>query len=186
MKRAVIMIMTFLLSAAIISAQSQKKGPSQSKEVKKEQKAKMTPLKKMAGKDINPVAINNFKVDFPNIQPTKWERSLYFDEAVFTKDGKNFRAFYDVDGKLVGTTSTAKFTDLPASAQKSIQDQYKDYAIGPVIFFDDNESNPSDMYLYGMQFEDSDNYFVELTKGSRKIVVQATPEGNIFFFTEMK
>jgi hypothetical protein len=186
MKRAAVMIMTLLLSAVIISAQGQKKGQTQSKEVKKEQKTKMTPLKKMVGKDINPVAIDNFKVDFPNIQPTKWERSVYFDEAVFTKDGKNFRAFYDVDGKLVGTTSTVKFTDLPASAQRSIQKQYKDYTIGPVAFFDDNEANSSDMYLYGMQFEDSDNYFVELTKGSKKIVVQATPEGNIYFFTEMK
>jgi hypothetical protein len=55
-----------------------------------------------------------------------------------------------------------------------------------VIFYDDNEHNDNDMMLYGIQFEDEDNYFVELSKGSKQIVLQVTPEGNIFFFTELK
>ena len=43
----------------------------------------------------------------------------------------------------------------------------------------------TDMILYGLQFEDQDNYFVELTKGKDKIVVQVTPEGDVFFFKQL-
>jgi len=42
------------------------------------------------------------------------------------------------------------------------------------------------MMLYGKQFEDADNYFVELTKGAKKIIVQVDSQGLVFFFTELK
>jgi hypothetical protein len=186
MKRLVMLIMTILLSAAVtvMQAQMTEKTKEKPKEVKKEMKAKRVPMKKLVGKDINPVSIENFKVDFGGIPASKWERYDYFDEAVFTKNGTQYRAFYNIDGKLVGTTTKVKFTDLPKNAQSEMQKQYKDYTIGPAIFFDDNEAVTSDMYLYGTQFEDRDNYFVELTKGSKRIVIQATPEGDIFYFTE--
>ncbi|MGB8489995.1 MAG: hypothetical protein WCE64_02965, partial [Bacteroidales bacterium] len=147
--------------------------------------AKMTPLTKLQGEAVNTVSKDNFLVDFGNIPGVVWTRSTYFDEALFTKDGKKFRAFYGSDGKLVGTTSVARFIDLPASAQREIKSMYKDYTIGNVIYFEDNETNSVDMYLYGQQFEDADTYFVELTNGSKKIVVQVTPEGDIYFFTEI-
>ncbi len=62
---------------------------------------------------------------------------------------------------------------------------YKDYTIGPVVFYDDNEANSTDMILYGEQFEDADNYFVELSKGTKKIVVQVSPEGVVYFFKQL-
>jgi hypothetical protein len=41
------------------------------------------------------------------------------------------------------------------------------------------------MILYGIQFEDQDNYFVELSKASKKIVLQVNPEGAVFFFKDL-
>ena len=90
-------------------------------------------------------------------------------------------AFYDNDGKLVGTTMIKTFADVPANGQKQIKKKYKDYTVGPVIFFDNNEFNETDMMLYGLQFDDEDNYFVELTKGNSKIVVRVNSAGDLLF-----
>lgn len=177
--------MIFGFGLSVLYGQAPKTEKAQTKVTNKEQKSERVPMKKLSGSAINPVAKNNFITDFGNVPATKWERSTYFDEVVFTKNGKEYRGFYDLDGNLVGTTSVAKFSDLPQPAQREIQSKYKDYAIGTVIFYDDNETNASDMYLYGRQFEDADNYFVELSKGTKRLVLQATPEGDVFMFTEL-
>ena len=94
-------------------------------------------------------------------------------------------AYYDDNDKLVGTTSVAKFSDLPAAGQKEIKDTYKNYRVGPVIFFNDNEANDTDMLLYGTQFDDEDSYFVELNSVTDRIVVHVTPDGNVYYFKEL-
>lgn len=94
-------------------------------------------------------------------------------------------AFYDDNATLVGTTSIKTFTDLPAKSQQQIKTKYKDYSIGQVIFFDDNEWNDTDMILYGSQFNDADNYFVVLTKGNDKIIVRVDVPGYVYYFTKL-
>lgn len=185
MKRTAFFIMTFLLSASLICGQTKTTEKQQKKEVKKETKAKLVPLKKLEGKTVSTKAKNNFITDIGNIPDAKWTRSVNFDEVVYTKGGKQYTGYYDFEGNLVGTTSDAKFSDLPSSAQRTIESKYKDYTIGKVIFYDDNEANATDMVLYGLQFEDADNYFVELAKGPKRIVVQATTEGDVFFFKQL-
>jgi len=39
--------------------------------------------------------------------------------------------------------------------------------------------------LYGVQFEDADNYFVELSKGIKKNVLQVNTEGVVCFFKQL-
>lgn len=39
------------------------------------------------------------------------------------------------------------------------------------------------MILYGQQFADEDNYFVELVKGSKKIVLRSNMAGDVSFFS---
>jgi hypothetical protein len=177
--------MAFLFVVAAVLGQAPKTASTQTKETKKEVKTKMLPLKKLEGKAVGAEAKNNFITDFGNIPNVKWERSANFDEATFLKDGKEMKAYYDFPGKLVGTTSVKKITDLPAKAQSEIKSKYKDYSIGPVIFFDDNELNDTDMSLWNTQFEDQDNYFVELAKGTHKIIVQVHTTGDINLFTEL-
>lgn len=132
------------------------------------------------------IAKSKYYADFGNVPDVKWKRVGTFDEAAFTKDGKEMKAFYDIDGKLVGTTTIKTFADVPAKGQKEIEAKYKDYSIGQqVVFFDDNEANETDMILYGVQFDDEDNYFVELTKGTKKIILQVNSEGEVFFFKQL-
>ena len=41
------------------------------------------------------------------------------------------------------------------------------------------------MELYETSFEHLDHYFVELTKGSSRIVVKVTKEGDVSFMTKL-
>ena len=87
---------------------------------------------------------------------------------------------------MVGTTSAKTFTDIPSKAQKFINEKYKDYSVGGVLFFDDNEFNETDMMLYNQQFDDEDSYFVELKKDNEEIVLHVTMDGLVFFFTRLE
>jgi DUF1365 family protein len=43
-----------------------------------------------------------------------------------------------------------------------------------------------DMILYGNTFDDADNYFVELKKDNKAVVVKVDLAGYVSFFTDMK
>jgi hypothetical protein len=154
--------------------------------IKKEKKEERKALRKLEGKQASYQAKQQFAQDFDNVTNVEWKRTNYFDEATFTKDGHTMTAFYDYQNQLVGTTEIKTFTDLPASAQNTINKKYKDYSIEKVIMFDDNEDNESDMLLYGHQFDDADNYFVELQKDNNAIILQVDMLGNVTYFTNMR
>jgi hypothetical protein len=154
-------------------------------ETKNDGKSNRVPIKKLEGTKVSELTKSQFIAEFGNIPDVQWSRTLNFDEAVFTKNGKRMTAWFDYNEKLVGTTSVANFTDLPASGQKTIKSKYKDYGIDNVILYDDNEANETDMILYSQQFDDADNYFVELSKGKDHIVVMVNMEGVVSFFKQM-
>lgn len=186
MKRLVVLSMTFLLAGSVMMGQPQTMGKEKVQDTKTEKKAERKALKKLEGKTVSNRAMASFAAQFGNVPGVEWTRSDFFDEAHYTMKGQKMTAFYDSDGNLVGTTSPKTFNDVPAKGRQEIQSRYKDYKIGPVIFFDDNEANETDMYLYGAQFDDADNYFVEITKGTSKIILEVNPEGNVSFFKELK
>ncbi|MGB8489424.1 MAG: hypothetical protein WCE64_00050 [Bacteroidales bacterium] len=181
MKRVLVLLMTGLFAVSMIQGQTQQKAKAQNKATMQEK-----PLKKLYGPEINQAAKKSFAIDFGNVPDVKWRRSDYFDEARFTKDGKAMVAFYDSDGILVGTTSDSNYADLPKKGQEEISSKYKDYVPGTVIYYKDNEMNTSNMILYNQLFDDEDNYFVELSKGNKTIVVTVSPEGNVNFFVDIK
>ena len=187
------MIAMFALAFVQLSAQDVKKEikteiKTEKKDIKVEKKAIKTEreeLHKLEGNVVSEQTKTAFYADFGKVPNVKWKRAVYLDEAVFTKDGKEMKAYYDFYSKLVGTTMLKTFADLPIKSQKEIKAKYKDYKIGTVVFFDDNEANDSDMYFYNTQFSDADNYFVELSKDTKKIVVQVNAEGEVFIFKEL-
>lgn len=153
--------------------------------IKKEKREEKKALRKLEGKQASYQSRQQFAQDFDNVSNVEWKRTSYFDEATFTKDGHTMTAFYDYQNQLVGTTETKSFADLPAAAQKNINDKFKDYKVQEVILFDDNEDNETDMLLFGHQFDDADNYFVELQKDNKAIVLKADMMGEVSFFTNM-
>jgi hypothetical protein len=186
MKRLAVLSIAFLFAVTVVQGQSQKTDKGNTKETKKEMKSDRIALKKLSGNTVNIVATNSFNTDFNGATNVQSKRVETFDEFSFTsKDGQKMKAYYDSDGILVGTTQLMTFTDLPISGQKEIKAKYKDYSVGKVVFYDDNEANSTDMILYGVQFDDADNYFVELSKGTKTIVLQVNTNGNIFLFKEL-
>jgi hypothetical protein len=158
----------------------------QEHEIKKEKKEERKELRKLEGNEVNNQAKLSFNNDFGNIFVTKWKRSKNFDEATFNNKGEIMTAFYDFDAKLVGTITKKTFADLPANAQTLIDKKYNGYSKESVLFFDDNELNETDMVLFGSQFKDADNYFVELKKGNDKIILKVNMNGEVSFFKQLK
>ena len=152
------------------------------RKVKKEDKKE---LRKLEGKDVSYQSKQQFAGDFENTPVKQWVRTAYFDEASFMKNGKEMKAYYDQDSKLVGTTTIKSFDELPAKVQKIINNKYPGYSKEEVLLFDDNEPNETDMLLYGRQFDDADNYFIVLKKNDRSIILKADMQGNLSFFKEL-
>lgn len=137
-------------------------------------------------KKVSEITKDQFYRDFGNIKVMQWERAKYFDKATFIKDGQITSAYYDDAPALIGTTTSKTFNDLPAAAQTKIEKDYKDYSVGDIILFDDNELNETDMVLYNQSFEDADNYFIELKKDNSKTVVKSDMSGNVSYFSKLQ
>jgi hypothetical protein len=186
MKKLAILSLTFLFSLSVVYGQTKETEKAQIKDTKKELKTERIALKKLEGTIVSEKAKSNFKVDFPDAANAQWKRVNTYDEVVFTKAGHQMKGYYDIDGNLVGTTELKTFADVPVKGQKEITTKYPGYTPGQVIFYDDNEANETDMILYGIQFDDVDSYFVELSKGTKKLAVQVLMDGQVMFFTDLK
>ena len=185
MKRLAVAFITIIIVGAFGQVQAQQSINETKKEVKLEKKTERKALRKLTGQYVSEISKASFYKDFGNLEKVVWMRSQYYDEATFLKDGRDMIAYYDNDGKLVGTTSAVAFEDIPMVAQKNIQKMYKDATVGKVIFFDDNELNDTDMMLYNIQFDDEDTYFVELTQGGKTFIVNCDTKGNVAFFKQL-
>jgi hypothetical protein len=188
MKKLAILSGTFLFIVAVAQGQTQKEDNDKDnmKETKSELKTERIALRKLEGTTVGLLARNNFTKDFSDAKDVEPIRGNNFDEFLFTnKDGNKIKAYYDYDGNLVGTTQKKTFADIPIKGREQIKDKYKDYTIGDVFFYDDNEMNDTDMMLYGLQFDDKDLYFVELLKGTSKIIVMVDMQARVSFFKKL-
>ena len=191
-KLIVLSAMTFVLAAAGNAQTNEaslkneiKTDKKEESAIKKEKQKEKKELRKLEGKEVSYHTQDQFARDFGDIPGVKWTRSAYYDVAVFTKDGQTSKAYYDYDSELVGTTTLKTFEDIPLKAQNYINQKYKGYSKDAIILFDDNELNETDMIMYDQQFEDADNYFVELNNGSKRIVLQVDMKGNVSFFRQL-
>ena len=143
------------------------------------------PLRKLEGTTINQDSQTSFYMTIGNVPDIKWIRGTYYDEATYNKDGQDFKAYFDINGALVGTTTLKKATELSNPVEKSIKKLYPDATIGQVTYFQDNEDNTTDMILYGVQFESKTQYFVELTQGDKKFVVTCNNSSDVSLFKQL-
>lgn len=177
MKKIIIAVVAFTALFATISVSAQTTDAKTKKGIfhKKEKSGK-------AGKDISSNSLDQFKVDFPGATIVKTAKVSGLDKITFTLSGIKSDAYYDMQSSLVGVVIIKTVSDLQPATAKNISKKYAGYTIQQVILFDDNEANDSDMFLYGTQFADADNYFIELTNDGKTIVLQVTMAGDILFF----
>ena len=175
---------TLLLAFVQLPAQEVNKNviKSEIKETKQEIKTDRKELRKLEGTSVNEITKGNFVSDFGKYPNVKWTRGDFMNEATFIKNGKEMKAYYDSDSKLIGTVSIKTISDLPIKAQNKIKTNYKEFAVQKVIFFDDNEGNDTDMIIYDTQFEDVDCYFVELNKENQQTILQVSKDGEVTLF----
>ena len=185
MKKLITSAIVAILAVATVQVQAQTVAKNIKQELKAEKKASHKELRKLEGSEVSSRAKDNFLSDFGTVTDVNWSRGTQFDEATFTKDGKTMTAYYDYNSQLVGTTTSKKFTDLPANAQKEIKNRYKDYVTGAVVLYDDNEGNQTNMYYYGTQFNDADHYFVTVAKGGKETILMVTMDGQVSYFKQV-
>jgi hypothetical protein len=137
------------------------------------------------GSALNTIDNINFIADFGYVSNPVWKGSTKYNEVTFLKNNQMETAYYSREGELIGTTSEEKFSDLPASAQRKINSWYKDYKIGEVILFDDRRHSGADGVVYGLKFQYADNYFLQLTKGAERIILEVNPEGEVYLYTKL-
>lgn len=193
MKKVLVFSTVVLLLAGTAGAQSetalkqdQKTLNKEENGIKKKKREARKELRKLEGTEVAYQSKQAFYEDFGNVASADWKRTRNFDEVTFSQNGQSVTAYYDASSKLVGTTSVKSFNDLPSQAQQIIDNRYAGYVKGPVVYFNDNEANETDMIFQGTQFEDADNYFIELSKDGKTIVLQITMDGEVMYFTTMK
>jgi len=155
------------------------------KEKTEEKQTERPKLKKLEGDVINQDSQTNFYMTIGNVPDIKWTRDVYYDIAAYNKDKQDLKAYFDINGAFVGTTTIKKATDLSSSLQKNIKKLYPDATLGQVTYFQANEGNTTDMTLYGVQFESKTEYFVELSQGESKFVVMCDNQGDISLFKQL-
>lgn len=191
MKKLFISSFALLLTVATTQAQSEyaavkTNSRSETAAAKHEKRAERQEMRKLEGEEVSYESKEQFYKDFGDLPVIAWERTKYFDEVVFDKDGQQLRGFYDFNAQLVGTTCAKTFADLPAKAQKTLHKKYNGFNIKEVFLFDDNEENETDVIMFGQQFGDTDSYFVHLQKGNKNEVVQVSMDGAVAFFSQLK
>ena len=142
-------------------------------------------LRKIESNQVDDQTRLNFSNDFANITVLRWQHGPKYNVAYFTRDGNTMEAYYDINSQLVGTITPKIFADLPAGAKKEILKKYPGYSPVNVIYYDDNEDNADNFMLDDDEFT-ADNYFVELSKDDRHIVLEVQPDGSVSFFRDMK
>jgi hypothetical protein len=195
MKKSIVIAAVLILFAKIANAQVDSKSiltneitspNSQESVIKKEKDAHKKAFTNLKSTDISYQTREQFIRDFGDIPIISAKKTNHFEEIVFEKDGKNMTAYYDIDSKLVGTTSQKAFEDLPGKAQIYILEKYPNQHVEEVIMFDDDEQNDTDMYYRGRMFEDADNYFVELKQDNTRTILKVTLEGGVTYFATIK
>jgi len=184
MKRIFVSLAIILLATSVTLAnkedrEARRAARHEKKELRKEKRAENR-------SEVSYQTEQEFQGDFPDAKNIAYEKTSNFDEVSFTLNGKRLKAFYDYESKLIGTTNKVKFSALPQSAQNEIKKEYKGYTIAEVIKFDDNELNGSDMSLFGSSFNDADNYFVQVKKAKKDIVLKVSMSGEVSYFKQIK
>ena len=188
-KLSVIFVAMFLILALCqIRAQDVKNYASNmgKKEKRVEIRTEHKEMRKLAVNNVSEFSLRNFASDFGANSNVAWTRTNRYDEASFMKDGHETKAYYDLEGHLIGTTILKTYADLPQRGKNIIAKRYSDYTVESVLIYDFNKLSDAQLLMFSDQFEDSQNFFVQLSKGAEKLVLQVTPVGQVFFFSKIK
>ena len=115
---------------------------------------------------------DHFKKIFPNATKVAYEVKKDFTEVTFTWNNLNLQAFFDKKGELIGTSRQIEISALPLAYVMAINKEYEGYDILEAIEFDHAENGMS--------------YYVSVSNGEKKYVLNVSSNGEISVFKKMK
>ena len=202
MKKLVLVVASLLLIISASHAQSlqEKKVKTEIKslsnthdvKVKQEKKNLRHELRTLQGNDVSESSKSEFHKDFGTFPDEKWARTANYDKVNYTQDGTLTTAYYEgnsdvqKNSNLVGIFADKHFADLPKNAQETINSKYKNYSKDKVLQFHDNVNNDMEMVMYGHELKDADEYFMELSKDGKNLVLTISKSGNVNYFSNMR
>ena len=186
MKKILLTAFVALISVFFTSAKAGITRSKMDKETRKQVRKEKREKKRLLWlHTVNVATEAQFYTDFPEAKDVNWTEKD-FAEASFLDNSVLKTAYYDLDNALVGTTTLVDFSALPKKAKEYIDKKYPGYTVKQMILFDDNEASNTDMNLFSSPFEDADNYFPMLSKGTTKIILKVKMDGNVSFFKKSK
>jgi len=84
-------------------------------------------------KSINKVATTSFNSTFNQARNVSWTESTRFSIATFIMNNKIMYAYYDLQGKYIGTIHNLSTTELPESLSASLKKQYAKYWVSELF-----------------------------------------------------
>ena len=105
-----------------------------------------------------------FNKQFPDAAHVSWKEGAQFYTATFSLNEQGFSAYFDRDGRFLGTTRNILFSQLPIPVMKAVTDRYDLAQVSGLFEFNNGESS---------------EYFMHVAKKNRKYLVKISSSGTV-------
>jgi len=120
------------------------------------------------GDESNAKAMSNLKKEYSDAKNVQWSVTDDYIKATFRWKNQDLIVFYTKDGETFAQSRLITPDNLPLKAQQYLEKKYHDYRIAEAIEFNSEQNGLC--------------YYVSVTKGITKKVLQISPEGNVTTF----
>ncbi|MCZ2458452.1 MAG: hypothetical protein LC128_02405 [Chitinophagales bacterium] len=119
-----------------------------------------------AGTDpaVNSRIMNSFKKEFPQVGSIMWSKDQDYFKATFVMNYFRMEAWFNEEGKLLGTVRNLSFRQLPLIVVKGINNKYPSANIIEILEITNEEGT---------------TYRVTANEKNKTIILSSTPEGHV-------
>jgi hypothetical protein len=115
--------------------------------------------------------LSAFQKEFSFAKNVKWELTGELAQVRFSLNDQGFAAWYSADAELIGTARNILFMQLPLSVIKQLEEKY---------------SHAELMSILEVTRENETTYSIQVEEKGKKLLLQATPSGNITVVKKIK
>jgi len=121
--------------------------------------------------DVDPRILSAFKKEFSFAQNVKWDIKGPFTQVNFSLNDQGIVAWYNAEAELVSTARNILYMQLPLSVIRSLEQNYADASLFGIV----------EIIRNGETF-----YHIRADKKNKKLLLKATPFGNIEVIKRIK
>ena len=123
------------------------------------------------GPNVDPRILSAFQKEFSFAKDARWEMKDGFAQVRFSLNDNGFVAWYNANAELVSTARCILYMQLPLSVIRSLEKNYSNANLSGIIEVTrDNET------FYQLQAE----------KKNKKVLLKASPDGNVTVIKRIK